>query len=149
MRFLKIFLVSTLIWSLPTVAQSRENIVTMLEEYTRNPGNSAYNHHFLEDMLNPALYDLERIVCQNNDRELFEKFLEMMLKTTDSANETPANVLANIFICRTELVESTLRNKYKKPELIEGLNSGFVNVTSDKKPANYGELQLRLASLSR
>jgi len=137
-----------LIFSVNTFAQSRDKIIELMIDYSLNVGKAGYTHNFVDDRLNPALDDLEKIVCQNNDQQLLEDFLNMMLATTDSANEKPADVLAAIFICRTDMVESLLKTKYKNADILEMLSFGFLNLTSgNDKPENYQELQLRLASL--
>ena len=130
-------------------AQSRESIVVMMREYSENIGKRGLDHNFVDDRLKPGLFELEPMVCQLRDRQLFEKLLDMLLATQESANERPADVLAGIFICNPEMVTEALNGKFRDPHLIEMLDLGFANVTSEKKPEHYAELQLRLASLRR
>lgn len=144
---LKFFLVATLLISACSSGQARESIVVMLHEYSQNIGKPGFDHNFVDDRLNPALQELEKIVCRDQDQQLFERFLDMMRATSGSANETPADVLAGIFVCRPDMVEFALKGKYNDDYLLEMLDSGFLNITSAEKPANYPELQLRLASL--
>jgi Trp operon repressor len=148
MNTIKTILLFVLFFSADTFGQSRDKIIEIMFDYSLNVGKSCNTHNFVDERLNPALDDLEKIVCQNNDRQLLENFLDMMLATSGSANEKPADILAGIFICRTNMVESLLRAKYKNAELLEMLDFGFANLTSGTdKPENYEELQLRLASL--
>lgn len=130
-------------------AQSREKIAEIMYDYATNIGKPGYGHNYVDDRLNPALDQLQHIVCLNNDRQLLESFLEMMVATTGSANETPADVLAAIFVCQTEMVETLLKSKYKNPDILEMLDFGFKNIMSANKPDNHAELELRLASLMK
>jgi hypothetical protein len=129
--------------------QERSEIISILKEYSKNVGKPGYQHQYVDDKLNPALFKLEKIVCANNDRELFEHFLDMVVASTGSANETPSDVLGGIFICRTTLVELELKGKYKNSGLIEELSFGFANRTFDAKErtSNYNELKLCLKKI--
>ncbi|MWB94354.1 hypothetical protein GON26_08265 [Flavobacterium sp. GA093] len=73
----------------------------------------------------------------------------MILNTTGSANEVPADVLAEIFICRTELVENRLNGKYKNDFLTELLDFGFKNIKHQNKIANQSELEKRIDKLKK
>lgn len=138
-------------FSLFSFGQQRAEIISILDEYSKNVGKPGYRHQFVDDKLNPALSALEKIVCEKNDKELFEHFLDMVIASAASANETPGDVLGGIFICRTALVESALKGKYQDPDLIEALNFGFANRTFDARdrPANYNELKRRLKAIPK
>jgi len=104
---------------------------------------------FLETKLNPAILKVKKLTCENNDSELFDCFLEMILKTKGSADETPADILGGVFICKPEFVEKRLTEKYKDEFLINILEFGFGNRTYDKREEieNYAELEKRLNRL--
>ncbi|MFH4966565.1 hypothetical protein V8G61_00055 [Gaetbulibacter sp. M240] len=100
----------------------------------------------MDTKLNPAILKVEKLTCENDDVELFDNFIEMILKTKGSANETPADVLGGVFICKPKLVENRLTEKYKDQFLLNILEFGFGNRTYDKKGEieNYAELEKRL-----
>lgn len=139
-----------LLFSLSSFAQNRNEIISIMREYSANIGKPNYSHEFVDKKLNPALAKLETIICENNDKELFHYFLDMILATSGSANETPADVLGGIFICQTTLVETELKVNYKVESLIEDLNFGFGNRTFDlnDRPSNYKQLKLRIKEIS-
>ena len=101
-----------------------------------------YSYEFVDKRLNPALIKLEKIVCENTDKELFENFLEMIVATYGSANETPDDILGGIFICQSYLVAIELKGKYNNQDLIDALKFGFDNRTFEIKDrtSNYSEL---------
>ena len=73
--------------------------------------NQNYGFDFVDTKLNPAIIKVEKLTCENNDSELFDCFLEMILKTKGSADETPSDILGGIFICKPEFVEKRLTEK--------------------------------------
>lgn len=139
-----------LLFSLFSFGQNRNEIISIMKEYSANIGKPNYSHEFVDKKLNPALAKLETIICEKNDKELFHYFLDMILATSGSANETPADVLGGIFICKTDLVIAELKGNYKFESLIEDLNFGFGNRTFDvnDRPSNYKELKLRIKEIS-
>jgi hypothetical protein len=120
-----------------------------MNEYAENYGKSHYSLDFVYTKLNPAILKVEKLTCENNDSELFDCFLEMILKTKGSADETPSDILGGIFICKPEFVEKRLTEKYKDDFLINILEFGFGNRTYDRKEEieNYAELEKRLNRL--
>lgn len=138
-----------LIISMAINGQDREEIISLMNEYTENYGKPNYSFQFVDTTLNPAIVNIEHLVCENNDTELFDQFIEMNLKTKGSADETSADILGGIFICRPELVEDRLKDTYKDEFLISILELGFGNRTFDKKEEieNYRELEKRLNRL--
>ncbi|MBR8535916.1 hypothetical protein KDU71_10140 [Carboxylicivirga sediminis] len=91
------------------------------------------------------------MVAYENDEELLELFLEMILESNGSANETPADILAYIYICNHELVLSRLKNQYKNDYLAELLEFGFHNSTHGEENLvqNYELLKAEVDSLLR
>ena len=146
----KIITFTFLLFSIFSFGQNRNEIIKTMKEYSTNIGKPNYSHEFVDKRLNPALIKLETIVCENKDKELFEYFLDMIIVTSGSANETPADVIGGIFICQSDLVAFELNGKYKFETLIEDLNFGFANRTFDVKDrtSNYKELKLRLKEIS-
>lgn len=143
------FTLLVFIFTINLFGQTRYEIIVTMNEYSENKGNISYNINFTEEKLNPALIKLQSLTCKGGDEQLFDYFLEMILDTTGSANEVPADVLAEIFICRTELVENRLNGKYKNDFLNELLKFGFKNITSHNKIANQSELEKRINKLQK
>ena len=123
--------------------QNREEIVSLMNEYAENYGKPNYSFDFVDTKLNPAILKVERLTCENDDYELFDSFLQMILKTKGSADETPSNILAGVFICKPKFVERQLTEKYKNEFMINILEFGFQNRTYGRKEEieNYAELE--------
>lgn len=117
-----------------------------MRDYSNNYGKPNYSFDFVDNKLNPAILKVEKLTCENNDVELFDNFIEMILKTKGSANETPADILGGVFICKPKLVENRLTKKYKDEFLINILEFGFGNRTYDRQDEikNYADLKKRL-----
>ncbi|MFC0875772.1 hypothetical protein ACE01N_04215 [Saccharicrinis sp. FJH2] len=139
-----------IIFTLSANGQNREEIISLMNEYGENYGKPNYSFDFIDGKLNPGIIKIEKIICENNDTILFDCFLEMILKTKDSANETPSNILGGIFICNPGLVKNRLTEKYKDEFLINLLEFGFNNRTYDRKEEikNYAELEKQLNQLN-
>ena len=145
----KIIALIILTFALSVNGQNREEIISLMNEYAENYGKQNYSFDFVDTKLNPAILKVEKLTCEKNDSELFNCFLEMILKTKGSADETPSDILGGIFICKPELVEKLLTEKYKDNFLINILEFGFGNRTYDRKEEieNYAELEKRLNRL--
>ena len=145
----KIIALIILTFTLSVNGQNREQIISLMNEYAENYGKPNYSFDFVDTKLNPAIIKVEKLTCENNDLELFDCFLEMILKTKGSADETPSDILGGIFICKPEFVEKRLTEKYKDDFLINILEFGFGNRTYGRKEEikNYTELEKRLNRL--
>ena len=145
----KITVLIILTFSLSANGQNRKEIISLMNEYAENYGKPIYSFDFVDTKLIPAILKVEKLTCENNDTELFDCFIEMILKTKGSANETPSDILGGIFICKPEFIEKRLTNKYKDKFLINLLEFGFGNRTYDRKEEieNYAELEKRLNQL--
>ena len=145
----KIIALIILTFTLSVNGQNRGQIISLMNEYAENYGKPNYSFDFVDTKLNPAIIKVEKLTCENNDSELFDCFLEMILKTKGSADETPSDILGGIFICKPEFVEKRLTEKYKDDFLINILEFGFGNRTYDRKEEikNYTELKKRLNRL--
>lgn len=126
--------------------QSREEILTIMKDYSLNYMNSEFSHDFVDYKLNPSIMRLEEIICEYSDKELVEQFLEMILYTSGSANETPADVLGGIYICNPDLVESVLASNYSSDYFLSILEFGFRNKFHgvDTNNVEYQNLRKRL-----
>ena len=126
--------------------QSREEILTVMQDYSLNYMNSEFSHDFVDYKLNPSIMRLEEIVCEYSDKELVEQFLLMILYTSGSANETPADVLGGIYICNPDLVESVMASNYSSDYFLSILELGFRNKFHDTDTNNveYQNLSKRL-----
>lgn len=128
---------------------TRDQLISIIEFYSSNYGTSRVSHDYVDNQLNPALYTLAEMFAYDSDEELFELFLEMILKSKGSANETPSDILAYIYICNQDLVLSRLNNQYKNDYLTELLEFGFENSTQGEENfmENYERLKAGIDSL--
>lgn len=124
--FLLFFLISFQVYS-----QTKNECIKVLSDYSNNYDKPEYTFDYVDRKLNPTLNKVQTIICETKDKELLEKFLEMILKSSGSANEYPADVLGSIFICNPEIVEEQLKEKFKNEMVFEYLEFGFLNVTAD------------------
>ncbi|MBF4518536.1 hypothetical protein IRZ71_19435 [Flavobacterium sp. ANB] len=119
----------------------------IITDYSNNYNKPEFSFDYVDKKLNPTLIKIQAIVCETKDKELLEEFLEMIIRSSGSANESPADVLGNIFICNPEIVEEQL-SKYKNHILFDYLELGFYNITmywplNDKN----ADLQIRMNKL--
>ncbi|MBF4466530.1 hypothetical protein [Flavobacterium sp. LC2016-12] len=117
--------------SFQVFCQTKNECIKVLLDYSTNYGKPEYTFDYVDTKLNPTLTKVQTIICETNDKELLEKFFEMIIKSSGSANEYPADVLGNIFICNPEIVEEQLKGKFKNEMVFEYLEFGFLNVTAD------------------
>lgn len=120
-----------LLFSLHTFSQTKKECINVMTSYSNNYNTPEYSFDFVDRKLNPTLTKVQTIICETKDKEFLEKFLEMILKTSGSANEHPADVLGQIFICNPEMVEEQLRGKFKNEMIFDYLKLGFLNTTID------------------
>ena len=120
-----------------------------MELYGANYGDENYSFEFVETKIHPALDQLEKIVCAKRDTELLDCFLEMLLDTQGSADETPSDILAAVFICQTDVVEARLAAIGTEDYLIGVLEFGFENTTYNREDEfeNYKDLRNRIDKL--
>lgn len=126
----KIFILFFLI-SFQVFCQTKNECIKVLLDYGSNYGKPEYAFDYVDKKLNPTLTKVQTIICDTKDKELLEIFLEMIIKSSGSANEYTANVLGSIFICNQEIVEEHLKGKFKNEMIFEFLEFGFLNVTAD------------------
>ncbi|MCZ8197008.1 MAG: hypothetical protein O9267_05340 [Flavobacterium sp.] len=142
------FWILSLFISFQLFSQTREECIKITENYGLNYTKPEFSNDYVEKVLNPTLTKIQNIVCEKKDSELLEKFLEMIMKSSGSANEYPADILGNIFICNQEIVENQLKVKYKNKLIFDYLELGFLNITMhwpfDDK---HAQLQKRMYQL--
>lgn len=126
----KVFILFFLI-SFQAFCQTKNECIKVLLDYSNNYGKPEYTFDYVDKQLNPTLTTIQTIICETKDKELLEKFLEMIIKSSGSANEYPADILGSIFICNPEIVEEQLKGKFKNEMVFEYLEFGFLNVTAD------------------
>lgn len=120
-----------LLVSFQAFSQTKKECMNVMTSYIKNYNTPEYSFDFVDKKLNPTLTKVQVIICETKDKELLEKFLEMILKTSGSANEYPADVLGQIFICNPEIVEEQLKGKFKNEMIFDYLELGFLNITID------------------
>ena len=142
-------LLIVLTFSLAVNGQSKKELKSIMNEYAQNYGKPNYGKKFIHEKLNPTLLKVEKFTCENTDMELLNTFLKMLLKTSGSANELPANILGGIFICKPEPIQKYLKQIYTEKYFKEMLELGFKNRTHNKQNGieNYAQLKKRLEYL--
>jgi len=103
------------------MAQNKSEIVNIFNNqirYTRDFINSCKTNDssytkareitelYTEDIYNPALYQFQDIICKKPDERLFELFINTLIEDSSSADETPSDILFEIFKCQTMFVIS-------------------------------------------
>ena len=139
-----------LIISFQGIAQNdREHIIKVMREYRSHYNEKGYQHEFVDVVLNPALDKVQRLVCQNNDGELFDCFINTILDSKGSANETPSHVLGRIFICQPHLVVNRLKECYNDVFLVNSLDFGFKSITYKRETQfkNFKSLEKQLENI--
>lgn len=104
-----------------------------------------------EEYYEPILSEIEKLVCEKNDVKLLNRFLELLLKTSNSASESPSWTLGNIYLCHPELTLSSIKKFQNNPILVNELEFGFKNVTYQKESQikNYKLLNKYIQDLVR
>lgn len=94
--------------------------------------------HYWENHLHPTLDMLKSEMSTNYDPEVMHSFLNMILKTQNSADEYPNHCLATIFIKKPIEVKKSIL-KFKKYNnlltLLKALEFGYLNI----KPTNAAQ----------
>ena len=128
---------------------TRAEILKTIKFYGENYGKETTSFDFVDYELDPKLYVLAKMVCDNNDNKLFEEFLKMVLASKGSASETPSDIFAEIYLCKPELMIDYLTNKYPDEYLAGQLEFGFENVSYGMKDEmkNYDKLKTDIEKL--
>jgi hypothetical protein len=126
---MKIIYVLIFFISFQTFSQTKKECIDIIIAYGNNYNKPEYSFNYVDQKLNPTLTKVRTIVCETKDKELLEAFLEMIKKSSGSANEHPADVLGGIFICNPEIVEEELKGKFKNKMIFDYLELGFYNIT--------------------
>ena len=144
-----LILIIAIIFSATINGQTKDEIHSILEEYSKNYGKPNYGQEFVNTKLNPAILKVEELVCEENDIEFMSGFLEMLLKTKGVNNEVAINSLGGIFICNSEIIYKYYEQIYPDKYLREILKVGFENKTADRidEIDNYIFLRKRLNHL--
>ncbi|WP_264552239.1 hypothetical protein [Flavobacterium sp. N2038] len=134
--------------SFQTFSQTKEECIKIITDYGNNYNKPEFSIDYVDQKINPTLIKIQTLICETKDKELLEIFLEMIIKSSGSANESPADVLGNIFICNPEIVEEQLKDKYRNHILFDYLELGFYNITMHW-PINgkNTDLQIRMNKL--
>jgi len=131
---------------------SKEMIVQTLNYYADNYNslnneNKLYAYNLEE--LSPQLPVMKNIICDTEDEQLLETFLNMLIKSKNSVDELPGDILAEIFICNSTLTTKSLE-KFGEKYLINQLEFGFLNVTFENETniTNFESLKKEIEILS-
>ncbi|HPG41506.1 MAG TPA: hypothetical protein PLP19_10315 [bacterium] len=97
----------------------------------------------------PILQEMAKLICEKNDRDLLKQFLEILIKTSNSADETPTWTLGDIYLCQPDMTLELIAKLNNNPVLIDDLEWGFLNVTYQKesKIKNFTLLDKKLQNL--
>ena len=121
------YLLFTCCFSFGTLAQSKYEVVQILESYVQKYQDNENLNEYVQTTVNPAFEELGSIVCNENDTLLFTKFIDVLNKTSGSADETQADVLAAIYFCHPEMVEHNIDGHFNKIYLKSILTLGVRN----------------------
>lgn len=104
-----------------------------------------------EKYYEPILPEIEKLVCEQTDVKLLQRFLELLIKTANSASEAPRWTLGNIYLCRPELTLNSIEKFKNNPILVNDLEFGFMNVTYQKESEikNFESLNKKVQDLVR
>ena len=83
--------------------------------------------------------------------KLLDKFLELLIKDDNSADEARIWSLGNIYLCNPELTLNSIKKYKNNPILVDDLEFGFMNVTyqRESKIKNYELLNSKIQDLVR
>jgi len=128
---------------------TREEILKTVNFYKENYGKETTSFDFVDYELDPKLYVLAKMVCDNKDEELLKSFLEMVLASKGSASETPSDIFSEVYFCNPDLMIDYLTNKYKDEYLRGQLEFGFENATYgvENETKNYKKLKAEIEKL--
>jgi len=68
--------------------------------------------------LEPAILKVKKLTCENNDFELFDNFIEMVLKIREEESGYSNEAIFKILTCKPKFVEKRLTEKYKDEFLV-------------------------------
>jgi hypothetical protein len=94
------------------------NYIELNQEFLADPDsdNRKELEKYAEDKVNPALVEMQKIICNNHDIELLSKFIEMLLATKNSADEFPYYILGKIYCCQPEITWNILASTESKTD---------------------------------
>lgn len=123
-----------------------------------SPTHKSYNGlrtavvKYAENVYNPVLKNAVSLVCKDSNTQVLDEFLQVIINTRNSADEYPAFVLGEMFICQPELFFKLFK-KYPKDEkqiIYNAVEWGFKNVTwqKEKEMPEYSKLKQKLEEIS-
>lgn len=144
-----IFILILITISLTVNGQNKNELEFIMNDYAENYGKPNYGEKFVIEKLNPTILEVERFTCESKDMGLLDIFLKMISKTKGSTDELQADVLAGMFICKSESIQKYIEQIYTEKYFKEMLELGFKNRTHNKQSeiVNYSFLKKRLEYL--
>jgi hypothetical protein len=104
-----------------------------------------------EDVFNPILAEAVNLFCINKDLKLLSEYFQVIIRTTNSADEYPSYILGKMFICRTTLFSDLYKKLSidEKKIIYESVDWGFKNITYQKENevSEYTVLKQKLENL--
>ena len=127
-------IIALIILFLPNISfsQSEKEIILIMKEYTLKTENFK-SHKFIDEKLNPALLQFQKMMCSDGSEMLLDTFLEMLLNSTSSVDEFRTYIFAEVFICKSDLVVNKILHKFKNKYLVQQLEFGLLNIELQKE----------------
>lgn len=98
-----------------------------------------------------ALTIFSKNYCSKPNKEVLNKFIELLIATEDSVFETPSTTLGEIYVCQADSVIAKIKslNKEDQKYIINSLYFGFQNTVYKKENTikNYKQLINQLKNL--
>lgn len=144
-----LILLISIFFSLTINGQNKEELISIMNEYSENYGKPNYKENFIIEKLNPTILKVEELSCKTKDFSLLNTFLKMLSKTKNSTDKFYTDILGGIFICNPEPIHKYLTQIYREKYFKDILKTGFENKTLNKKQeiGNYEILQKKLDRL--
>lgn len=102
-----------------------------------------------DDILLPALTDIEYLYCKTKDSNLLDNYVKMLEVIGHSASEAPRWTFGRLYICNSNKVIEAINTSKNKKQLISDLAFGFENIvnTIDTTEYNIDNLRQKIKEL--
>ena len=107
---------------------------------------------YADGPLHAALSSAEGITCDKGDKEILSSLFKVIISTSNSADESPAWTLGEIYVCHPSLVENEIvrLKPAERKQIYHNLEFGFENIatTKPKDDKRIIELRKRIAAMA-
>ncbi len=125
--------------------KERETI-TGIPEYEKV---SKKDSDFMENQLIPIFPLVQEQICDHKNDEIFDGLMEIMIRTSGSAEEELSNILGKIYACRPDFMLAYITKHTEYSFLIRSVDFGFSNVKHQNlDSSDFSTLKAKLDSLN-